>query len=92
MKLPPVLILDEPSGNLDREAEQGLTESLHAYAKEATVLVVTHSPGLLAMCDSILVMDKGRVSMAGPAGQVLAKLQPGPKEVPAAPMHGEKPV
>ena len=91
MKLPPVLILDEPSGNLDREAELGLAESLRVYAKDATVLVVTHSPGLLAMCDSILVLDKGRVTMAGPAGQVLAKLQPGPKEVPAAPMHGEKP-
>ena len=44
------------------------------------------------LSDSILVLDKGRVSMAGPAGQVLAKLQPGPKEVPAAPLHGGKPV
>ncbi len=92
MKQPPILILDEPSSNLDRDAEQGLAESLREYAKNATVLVVTHSSSLLSVCDSILVLDKGRVSMAGPAGQVLAKLQPGPKEVPAEPLQGEKPV
>jgi ATP-binding cassette subfamily C protein LapB len=82
MNLPPVLLLDEPSSNLDREAEQGLAETLREYARENTVMVVTHSPVLLAMCNSILVLEKGRVVMAGPAGQVLAKLQPGPKPVP----------
>lgn len=82
MHMPPVLLLDEPSSNLDREAEQGLAETLRDYARENTVMVVTHSPVLLGMCDSILVLEKGRVVMAGPAGQVLAKLQPGPKPVP----------
>ena len=47
-------------------------------------MVVTHSPSLLAVCDSILVLEKGRVVMAGPAGQVLSKLQPGPKPVPVS--------
>lgn len=82
MSQPPVLLLDEPSSNLDREAEQGLAETLREYSRENTAMVVTHSPALLAVCDSILVLEKGRVVMAGPAGQVLAKLQPGPKPVP----------
>lgn len=90
MNLPPVLILDEPSSNLDRDAEQGLAETLREYAKSATVLVVTHSPVLLAACNSILVLDKGRVSMAGPAGQVLAKLQPGPKPLSGGPSTQER--
>lgn len=84
MSQPPVLLLDEPSSNLDKEAEQGLAETLREYTKDNTAMVVTHSPSLLAVCDSILVLEKGRVVMAGPAGQVLAKLQPGPKPVPVA--------
>jgi ATP-binding cassette subfamily C protein LapB len=84
MGQPPLLLLDEPSSNLDQESEQGLAETLREYSRKNTVLVVTHSPALLAACNSILVIEKGRVAMAGPAGQVLAKLQPGPKEVPMA--------
>jgi len=84
MSQPPVLLLDEPSSNLDKEAELGLAETLRDYSRDNTAMVVTHSPALLAACDSILVLEKGRVVMAGPAGQVLAKLQPGPKPVPVA--------
>ncbi len=82
MSQPPVLLLDEPSSNLDKEAEQGLAATLRDFSRKNTAMVVTHSPVLLAACDSILVLEKGRVIMAGPAGQVLAKLQPGPKPVP----------
>lgn len=91
---PSVLLLDEPSGNLDRDAERGLAETLRTYSRTHTVLVVTHSPTLLSVCDSILMLDKGRVKMAGPAGQVLARLEPGPKDVEAgnaAPATREKP-
>lgn len=84
MTQPPVLLLDEPSSNLDKEAEQGLAETLRKYTRDNTAMVVTHSPSLLAVCDSILVLENGRVVMTGPAGQVLAKLQPGPKAVPVA--------
>lgn len=84
MSQPPVLLLDEPSSNLDKEAEQGLAETLREYSRNNTTMVVTHSPALLAVCDSILVLERGRVVMAGPAGQVLAKLQPGPKPVPVS--------
>ena len=92
LRQPPILIMDEPSSNLDRDAELALAEALKAYAKTATVLLVTHSPALLGACNSILVLDKGRVTMAGPAGQVLAKLQPGPKPVSDDPAEqGRKP-
>jgi ATP-binding cassette subfamily C protein LapB len=92
LRQPPVLILDEPSSNLDREAEQALAEALREYSKSATVLVVTHSPVLLAACNSILVMEKGKVAMAGPSGQVPARLQPGPQPVQGdAAAQGRKP-
>lgn len=79
LKEPAVLLLDEPSGNLDRDAERGLADSLRAYSRKNTVLVVTHSPTILEVCDSILVLEKGHVVMAGPAAQVLLRLDARPK-------------
>jgi len=73
---PPVLLLDEPTSNLDNDAERQLAENLRTYSKAATVIVVTHSPAVLAVCDTILLLEAGRVRLAGPARDVLLKLQP----------------
>ncbi|MAL74800.1 MAG: type I secretion system ATPase, partial [Rhodospirillaceae bacterium] len=74
---PPVLLLDEPSGDLDGEAEQALARSLRQLAADHTILVATHSPSLLAVADTILVLDRGRVALAGPARSVLEQLRKG---------------
>ncbi|MDF1750873.1 MAG: ATP-binding cassette domain-containing protein, partial [Alphaproteobacteria bacterium] len=74
---PPVLLLDEPSGDLDGEAEQALARSLREMAADHTILVATHSPSLLAVADTILVLDRGRVAMAGPARTILEQLRAG---------------
>ncbi|MCG8548608.1 MAG: ATP-binding cassette domain-containing protein, partial [Alphaproteobacteria bacterium] len=73
---PSVLLLDEPTHDLDNDAERQLAQVLRGMAQSATVVVVTHSPGVLALCDTILLLDGGRVAMAGPARDVLKRLQP----------------
>ncbi|MDH3700091.1 MAG: ATP-binding cassette domain-containing protein [Alphaproteobacteria bacterium] len=73
---PPVLLLDEPTSNLDNDAEREIAKALQDMARQSTVLVVTHSPVLLAACGTLLVLDSGRVAMAGPAPAVLQQLQP----------------
>ena len=40
---PPILLMDEPSSNLDREGEEDLCTTLKEIAKEHTIIVVTHS-------------------------------------------------
>jgi ATP-binding cassette subfamily C protein LapB len=72
---PPVLLLDEPTGNLDNDAERELAQALREMASSSTVVAVTHSPALLNVCDTILVLDGGRVAMAGPAREVMQRLQ-----------------
>ncbi|MGC2854048.1 peptidase domain-containing ABC transporter [Novispirillum sp. DQ9] len=71
---PPVLLMDEPSGSLDRVAEQQLRDALVTLAKERTVVVVSHSPVLLQGCRTILVLDRGRIAVGGPAADVLRHL------------------
>ena len=42
---PPVLLLDEPSASLDRQAEFELRETLSRIAEDRTVVIVTQQPG-----------------------------------------------
>lgn len=67
---PPVLLLDEPSSSLDRAAEQTLARTLRTLATDRSVIVVTHSPGLLSVCATITAFQKGRIMLSGGGAEV----------------------
>lgn len=71
---PPILVMDEPSSNLDREGEAELVRLLQTLARDHTVLVITHSQNLLQSAGQILVLQKGKIVKAGPPQEVLADL------------------
>ena len=71
---PPVLLLDEPSASLDRQAEQELRDTIARLGKDRTVIVVTHSPILLAACDNLVALDRGKIALAGPSKEILPRL------------------
>jgi len=82
---PPVLVLDEPSSNLDKQAEEQLRQGLIELARDHTVIIATHSPLLLEAAQTVAAIDRGKVLIAGPAGEVLPRLSGRPQPVPAAP-------
>jgi putative ABC transport system ATP-binding protein len=55
---PPVLLADEPTGNLDQENKQNVVDLLVEQARhnKSTLLMVTHDESLLAKFDSVLDM------------------------------------
>jgi putative ABC transport system ATP-binding protein len=55
---PPVLLADEPTGNLDQENKQNIVDLLVEQARHnnSTLLMVTHDESLLARFDSVLDM------------------------------------
>ncbi len=71
----PVLLMDEPTSDLDPVAEQELVMTLKELSATHTIIVATHSMVLLESCDHILVLEKGRVKGGGPAFEVLTHLQ-----------------
>ncbi len=71
---PAVLLLDEPTASLDRQAEEDLKQTLFELARDRAVVMVTHSPVLLPACRDVVVVEKGRVAAAGPAAEVLPRL------------------
>jgi len=81
---PPVLVLDEPSSNLDRQAEEQLRQGLVELARDHTVIIATHSPLLLEVAQTVAAIDRGKVVIAGPAAEVLPRLSGRPQPVPAA--------
>jgi PrtD family type I secretion system ABC transporter len=83
---PPVLLLDEPSNNLDPMGEETLRRTLVELASSGrTIVVVSHSIQLLTACSVVALMDHGKVVQAGPPNDILPKLlgrRPGPQPVP----------
>jgi cobalt/nickel transport system ATP-binding protein len=67
---PDVLVLDEPSSNLDPRARRGLGEILAKLPQ--TLLLVTHDlPFAAEHCDRAVVLDAGRVAADGDLRRVL---------------------
>lgn len=71
---PPVLLLDEPSASLDRQAEENLRDILGELARTHTVIVVTHSMVLLPACTNLVLLEKGKIAMGGPTSEMLPRL------------------
>jgi len=60
---PPILLADEPTGNLDQDTGDRLHDLLRRLNREKgiTVVVVTHNERLAAACDRRLRLDGGRL-------------------------------
>jgi ABC-type lipoprotein export system ATPase subunit len=61
---PPLILADEPTGNLDAESGQRIYELLKEVARERTVLVVTHAEALARLADRVLPIKDGRIVAA----------------------------
>ena len=74
---PPMLLLDEPSSNLDNQSEAQLKRRLQQAAVGKTVLLVTHRTALLTLVDRLIVIDGGRIVADGAKDQVIEALKQG---------------
>jgi thiol reductant ABC exporter CydD subunit len=52
----PLLLLDEPTANLDGETEQDVLRAVRRLSRGRTVLLVAHRPALLEVADRVLAM------------------------------------
>jgi putative ABC transport system ATP-binding protein len=60
---PSVIFADEPTGNLDSETSQQVTELLFRLQRERhiTLIIVTHDSDLAQCCDRIMYIQDGKV-------------------------------
>jgi thiol reductant ABC exporter CydD subunit len=59
----PLVLLDEPTANLDGENEAAVLAAVRELARDRTVVVAAHRPALLALADRVVRLEAGRVSL-----------------------------
>ena len=64
---PPLILADEPTGNLDSKTGHLIYELLKEIAAERTVVVVTHAEELSQMADRVIHIKDGRLEDAAAA-------------------------
>jgi ATP-binding cassette subfamily C protein LapB len=74
---PPVLVLDEPTSNMDNRSEIRLKGYLAKTVKEKTVVLITHRASLLDMVNRLIVIDNGSIIADGPKEFVLEAMKKG---------------
>ena len=65
LKDAPLLILDEATSAVDNETEASLQRSIDYVSKDRTTVIIAHRLSTIRNCDTILVMDAGKIVEAG---------------------------
>lgn len=73
LMLPPMLILDEATSNIDTRTEKQIQSAFEKMLKGRTSFIVAHRLSTIQNADCILVMDKGHIIEQGNHEELLAK-------------------
>ncbi|MEO8612042.1 MAG: thiol reductant ABC exporter subunit CydD [Chloroflexota bacterium] len=68
----PLLILDEPTSQLDPDSEANIIQSLEQNMRGRTVLLITHRLNAAVHADQIILIDKGTIVEQGTHEQLIA--------------------
>ena len=72
--MPEILILDEPTGELDPKSSRQIFRLLKELNEKHGITVVVVEQKIMLLCefaDSLAVMDRGRIILEGPVREVL---------------------
>lgn len=71
---PEILILDEPTGGLDKKVGLRLMDSLEQVLKDETVIMITHDMALASRyAQRIIVLQNGKILVDGPTREVFSQ-------------------
>ena len=80
---PKILVLDEPTSDMDRNSEERFKKRLAHQLHDKTLILVTHKTSMLALVDRIIIMDAGTILADGPKEQILKQVREGQITIPA---------
>lgn len=73
LKDAPIVILDEPTSQIDVETETLLNRALARLTANKTVLLIAHRLSTIEQADRIIVMEGGRIAESGTRAELLAQ-------------------
>jgi ATP-binding cassette, subfamily C, bacterial len=76
---PSLVVLDEPSSNLDSDGDTALLSCITELKKRGiTVVMISHRPNTLGVADKLLVLKDGVAELFGQRDEVIARLTKSP--------------
>ena len=74
---PSVVVLDEPTSNLDNEGRLALIATMKKLKEMgSTVILIAHQPSLFSEMDKVAFVAEGQIQKFGPAKEVIQELNP----------------
>ncbi|NOI22751.1 type I secretion system permease/ATPase [Vibrio mediterranei] len=70
---PKLLALDEPTSALDSQAEQRFYQALLRMPKDITMVISSHRQSFLALCDRVLVLERGKIVLEGTPKEIFER-------------------
>ncbi|MBS0012536.1 MAG: ABC transporter ATP-binding protein [Desulfobacterales bacterium] len=68
----PVLLLDDPIGQVDTRTAADIISVIRELAREKTVIIASHRIPAVSFAGQIIVLDRGRIVEAGTHGELMA--------------------
>ena len=62
---PPVLLLDDPVGQVDTQTAAKIIRTIRTLSRNKTIIIVSHRLAAVQFADRIIVLDNGRISESG---------------------------
>ena len=69
---PRVLVLDDATSAVDPSKEHEIREAMATVMQGRTTIVIAHRPGTIALADTVVLLDEGRVAATGTHEGLLA--------------------
>ncbi|MCB1954376.1 MAG: type I secretion system permease/ATPase [Rhodocyclaceae bacterium] len=72
---PALIVLDEPTSNLDAEGEAAVRQAMDSLREAGrTLIVIAHRPALLGGTDKLMVIQQGRIGAFGDTSELMPQI------------------
>jgi len=71
LKKPKILVLDEATSSLDKDADEKIKQVIQTVFSMATVISIAHRLDTVANFDRIIVLEDGKISQSGDPKTIL---------------------